>query len=165
MAAAPTRLTARGLRIVVAGAAVFATLYALFMTILAAADAEIASRGERATAIVVEVGETRRARRLWVAEVMLAVPRPGGVELLAWAARPLRVTGGWSDPARPPRRGDRAEVFVVPDTPPRIVPANAVEGRWTWLVSLGFAWLLAGGAWIATRIAWRRTATAGPPAG
>ena len=164
MAAAATRLTPRGARFIVAGAAALATLYALFTTILAAADAEIAARGERATAIVVELGETRRDRRLWVAEVMLAVPRPGGADLVGWAARPLRVTGGWSDPARPPRRGDRAEVFIVPDTPPRIVPANAVESRWTWLVTLGFAWLVVGGAWWATRIAWRRLPATRPPA-
>lgn|GEM_PF-6664726 len=128
------------------------------MSLLAAFDADIMLRGAPATAVVVEAGEQRRSRNLWVAEVRLAVPSPGGQELVAWADRPLRVTGGWSNPPRPPRPGDAVAVRVVPDTSARIVPVNAIGNRFGWAAKLAFAWLLAAAAWLAFATVRRRAA-------
>jgi hypothetical protein len=155
----PASLSGRPARLLLAAGVVAVTLYAVGTTVVAAVDAEIAARGEPATGIVVEAGELRRTRTLWHAEAQLAVPRPDGTELVVWAARPLRVTGSWADPARAPRRGDRISVLVVPDTPPRVVPADAVGGRWGWIATLAFAWTLAAAAWAAAAVVLRRRKT------
>lgn len=141
----------RGARRVLIAAALVLTCVAGFMSLLAAVDAEIALRGVPASATVVEAGEQHRSRRSWTAEVRLAVPQPDGQALVAWAERALPVSGGWSNPPRPPRPGDLVPVLVVPDTPPRIVPEDAVGNRFGWAAKLAFAWALTAGAWLALR--------------
>lgn len=163
MTPAPAPLASRGARMLLAGAAVVMTGVAMLATLLAATDAEIAWRGMPVTAVVTEVGEERRGRNHWTAEVVLAVPRPDGTALVAPAWRAMRVRGGWSTPPRPPRPGDRVEAYVVEDSPPRIVPANAVGTWWGWAATLAFAWVLAAGAWLATATARRRAQAARAP--
>jgi hypothetical protein len=162
MAPRPVRLTGRGARLAVAGAALALTLYALFQTVLIVAEMEIVVRGEPAIGLVIDVGEERITRRLWTVEVMLAVPRPDGSELTAWAERPTRVTGGWSAPARSPRQGDRIPALVLPDTPPRIVPESAHGSAFGRIATLAFAWGLVAAAWSAVWMVRRRTGPRGP---
>jgi hypothetical protein len=131
------------------GAASVALTVAAFYTVLAAAEAEILLRGRHAVATVEEVGEERRTRQGLRYPALLRV-----ADTAAWAERPLRVTGGWSAPPVAPRPGDRVEVFVLPDDPPRLVPVSALEGPWHWLASVGFAWIIASAAvWAGLRSA------------
>jgi hypothetical protein len=134
-------------RLILFGAASAAMTFALMYTVLAAAEAEIMLRGRRTIATVEQVGEEQRSRQGVRYPLLLRVE-----EVVAWGERPLRVTGGWSAPPVTPRPGDRVDVFVMPDDPPRFVPVGSLEGPWHWLVSVSCAWLVAAGAiWAGLR--------------
>ncbi len=140
----------RGARILLSVVVAAMTGAAVIASLMAAADAEVALRGTPATATIVETGAEQRWRRSWVIEARLSVPWPEGTQTVAWAERAVPVQGGsWADPARAPRRGDSVAVLLVPDAPPRIVPADALGGRWSWAATLAFIWLLTAGAWAA----------------
>src|SRR4051794_4740758 len=92
-------LSERSTRMVVGGAALAVTLAAAFQSVLALADADIVLRGEPAAAMVVEVGRERTSRGARLVEVKLVVANPTRGEFSAWSDRPMRLLGGWSDPA------------------------------------------------------------------
>ncbi len=130
-----------GQRRLLRAAAAAALVMAGVVTMLAAADAEVALHGRRATATVEEVGEARRSRQGIRYEAKLRAD-----DIVAWADRPLRVTGGWSAPPVVPRPGDQVAVFIMAGNAPRLVPASALEGWWEWLVAVPLAWLIAAAA-------------------
>jgi hypothetical protein len=146
------RRAARWQVLLAAGMAVFAGLLAVMMTVLAVGDADVATRGVRAVAIVEEVGPERRSRQDWRVELRLRAPF-AGAEVTGWAEPPMRVTGSWEKAPQLPLPGQGIEGYVMPDTPPRIVPVNAVGSRWSWVLTLPLYWLFAAGAaWAVWRV-------------
>lgn len=164
MASAPAGLSPRWARLLVAAAAAFALGMALVQTVLALADAAIVLEGERSLATVTELGAERRTRQSWTVEAALRAEPASGPAVTAWAERPVPIHGSWSNPPRPPRVGDRVPIFLLQGTEPRLIPVDAVRGRWAYAAILPFAWLIAGGAAWATRRVWRRRVTAAPAA-
>ena len=141
-------------RLLLGGAVAFLAAFTLFQSLLALDDALIVLAGRPATATVVEVGAMQRSRAGLHYEVFLRVDDPDAPPLEAWADRARRVTGGWSNPPRRPVPGDTIAVHVD-TTPPRIVPADSIGGRWGWIGTLCFGWTLTVGAALAARRMWR----------
>lgn len=141
-------------RLLLGAALALVAAFTLFQSLLALDDALIVLADRRMTATVVEVGAMQRSRSGLYYEVLLQVADPGAPLLEAWADRALKVTGGWSHPPRGPAPGDAVAVYVDA-TQPRIVPADSIGGRWSWIGTLGFAWALTLGiAWVVRRL-WR----------
>jgi hypothetical protein len=124
---------------------------AALMSVMAAVEAEIRLRGIPGTAIIEEVGPGQRTKQGMRYPATL---RLDGVT--AKAERDLLVTATWDGPPARPRPGERVEVLLVPDDPPRLVPVAALGALWETLAGLVAAWTIAvAAAWATTRPAWR----------